>query len=137
MSLPRSSVRTAMPVSVVDASAVGALLFGEPTAERMAAAMEGYSLAAPTLLPYEVASICLKKIAAHAHEEQLILDALALFPGLDVKLLAVPPKAVVEIALRIKLTIYDASYLWLAAELGANLLTLDAALMRAWKRHRV
>ena len=126
-----------MPVSVVDASAVGALLFGEPNAERMAAAMEGQSLAAPTLLPYEVASICLKKIAARAHEEQLILDALALFPALDVKLLAVPPAAAVEIALRRKLTAYDASYLWLAAELGANLLTLDAALMRAWKRHRV
>ena len=37
---------------------------------------------------------------------------------------------------RRKLTAYDASYLWLAAELGANLLTLDAGLMRAWKRHR-
>ncbi len=126
-----------MPVSVVDASAVGALLFGEPAAERMAAAMEGQSLAAPTLLSYEVASICLKKIATHAHKEQLILDSLALFPALDVKLLAVPPTSAVEIALRRKLTAYDASYLWLAAELGANLLTLDAALMRAWKRHRV
>lgn len=126
-----------MPISVVDASAVGAILFGEPAAERMAAAMEGHSLAAPTLLPYEVASICTKKIAARAHEEQLILDALALFPSLDVKLFAVPPTAAGEIALRRKLTAYDASYFWLAAELGANLLTLDAALMRAWKRHRV
>ena len=125
-----------MPVSVVDASAVGALLFGEPSAGRMAAAMKGHSLAAPSLLPYEVASICLKKIAARAHEEQLILDALALFPALDVKLLAVPPTAAVQIALKRRLTAYDASYLWLAAELGANLLTLDAALMRAWRRHR-
>jgi len=125
-----------MPVSVVDASAIGALLFGEPAAERMAAAMEGHALAAPTLLPYEVASICLKKIAARPYEERLILDSLALFPALDVKLLVVPPVAAVEIALRCKLTAYDASYLWLAAELGARLLTLDAALMRAWKRHR-
>ena len=126
-----------MPVSVVDASAVGALLFGEPAAERMAAAMEGHSLAAPTLLPYEVASICLKKVAARAREEQLILDALALFPALDVRLLAVPPLAAVQVAQKRKLTAHDASYLWLAAELGANLLTLDAVLMRAWKRHRV
>lgn len=126
-----------MPVSVVDASAVGALLFGEPAAERMAAAMEGHALAAPTLLPYEVASICLKKIAARAHEERLIFDALTLFPALNVKLLAVPQIAAAEVALRRKLTAYDASYLWLAAELGAGLLTLDDALRRAWKRHRV
>ena len=125
-----------MPVSVVDASAIGALLFGEPAAERMAASMEGHALAAPTLLPYEVASICLKKISARAHEQRLILDALELFPALDVKLLEVPPTAAAEIALRRKLTAYDASYLWLAAELGASLLTLDNALMRAWKRHR-
>jgi len=126
-----------MPVSVVDASAVGALLFGEPAAERMAASMEGHALAAPTLLPYELASICLKKIVHHAHEERLIRDALALFPALDVRLLAVPPTAAAQIALQRKLTAYDASYLWLAAELGASLLTLDEALMRAWKRHRV
>jgi predicted nucleic acid-binding protein len=61
----------------------------------------------------------------------------ALFPALDVKLLAVPPTAAVQIALKRRLTAYDASYLWLAAELGASLLTLDAALTRAWKRHRV
>lgn len=126
-----------MPVSVVDASAVGALLFGEPVAEQIAAAMEGQELAAPTLLPYEVASICLKKIAARPHEKRLVLDALALFPALDVKLLGVPPTAAAKIALRRRLSAYDASYLWLAAELGASLLTLDNALARAWKRHCV
>jgi predicted nucleic acid-binding protein len=39
--------------------------------------------------------------------------------------------AVVEIALATRLTAYDASYLWLARELGAELVTLDGALERA------
>jgi predicted nucleic acid-binding protein len=125
-----------MPVSVVDASAVGALLFGEPQAERVATALEGRALAAPSLLPYEVASICAKKLAAHAPEEQMLLAALALFPSLSVALHAVPPAEAVSVARRRKLTTYDASYLWLATELGADLVTLDDTLARAWKRQR-
>lgn len=125
-----------MPVSVVDASAVGALLFGEPQAERVATAMEGRALAAPTLLPYEIASICAKKIAARPGEERLLLEALELFPSLNVALHGVSLAEAVSIARRRKLTTYDASYLWLAAEIGADLVTLDDALARAWKRQR-
>jgi predicted nucleic acid-binding protein len=125
-----------MPASVVDASAVGALLFGEPSAERVATALEGKDLAAPTLLPYEIASICAKKIAAHPGEERIHLEALELFPRLNVALHVVPPAEAVSIARRRKLTTYDASYLWLAAEMGADLVTLDDTLARAWKRQR-
>ena len=50
-------------------------------------------MAAPPLLPYEVACTRVKKFAANAHEEQSILDALALFSVLDVKLLVFRPKA--------------------------------------------
>ena len=125
-----------MPVSVVDASAVGALLFGEPSAERVATALEGKDLAAPTLLPYEIASICAKKIAARLGEEGILLEALELFPRLNVALHVVPLAEAVSIARRRKLTTYDASYLWLAAEMGADLVTLDDALARAWKRQR-
>jgi predicted nucleic acid-binding protein len=125
-----------MPVSVVDASAVGALLFGEPSAERVATALEGKDLAAPTLLPYEIASICAKKITARPGEERLLLEALALFPSLMVALHAVPPVEAVSVARRRKLTTYDASYLCLAMEMGAELVTLDDTLARAWKRQR-
>ena len=50
-----------MPVKVVDASALGALVFAEPEAEDMAGALSTAKLIAPTLMPYELASICLKK----------------------------------------------------------------------------
>jgi predicted nucleic acid-binding protein len=125
-----------MPVSVVDASAVGALLFGEPSAEGVATALEGKDLVAPTLLPYEIASVCAKKIAAHSGEERMLLEALAMFPSLNVVLHAVPPAEAVSIARRGRLTTYDASYLWLAGELGADLETLDDTLARAWRRQR-
>jgi predicted nucleic acid-binding protein len=47
---------------VVDASALAALLFGEPEGPAVARRMEGRPLLAPTLLRYEMASVCVKKI---------------------------------------------------------------------------
>jgi uncharacterized protein with PIN domain len=43
-----------MAVKVVDASALAALLFGEPEAERLGNAR----LAAPALLGFELANVC-------------------------------------------------------------------------------
>jgi len=51
-----------MPVKVVDASALGAVAFGEPEAEAVAALLSGSLLVAPLLLWFEFSSICLKKI---------------------------------------------------------------------------
>jgi len=51
-----------MAVKVVDASALAALLFGEPEAEAVADRLEGSSLFTPTLLGDEIASVCLKKL---------------------------------------------------------------------------
>ncbi len=39
-----------MPVRVVDASALGALLFGEPKAEEIAERLSGATLTAPAIL---------------------------------------------------------------------------------------
>lgn len=43
-----------MAVNVVDASAVAALLFGEPEAAAVAERLRGCDLAAPALLPFEI-----------------------------------------------------------------------------------
>ena len=51
-----------MPVQVVDASALGALLFGEPEAEKIADMLGSAKLAVPGLLEFEPASICLKSL---------------------------------------------------------------------------
>jgi hypothetical protein len=46
-----------MPVRVVDASALGTVVFGEPQAEEIAGLLKGALLFGPTLLPFEMASI--------------------------------------------------------------------------------
>jgi uncharacterized protein with PIN domain len=64
-------------VRVVDASALGALVFGEPEAERVAGLLSDGPLIAPALLVFELASICLKKTRAHPARKSLILEAFA------------------------------------------------------------
>ncbi len=59
-----------MPVRVVDASALGALVFGEPEAERIAATLKDSAIAAPSLIWFEMASICLRKINSHRQEKK-------------------------------------------------------------------
>ena len=44
-------------LAVVDASALGALLFGEPRAEEVARRLDRHPLVAPPLLRYELSSI--------------------------------------------------------------------------------
>ena len=56
-----------MSVRVVDASALGALVFGEPGAEEVVERMGHERLAAPALIWFEMASICRKKIRKHPH----------------------------------------------------------------------
>ena len=113
---------------VVDASALAALLFGEPDAEAIAERLADARLAAPTLLAFELANVCLVKCRRHPERGQALLAGLRLRRQLDVEDVAVDHDAVVELALETGLTAYDASYLWLTRRLGAELVTLDKAL---------
>jgi predicted nucleic acid-binding protein len=47
---------------------------------------------------------------------------------MEIQEIAVPPHPVLFLAEREGLTAYDASYLWLARELGVDLVSLDGAL---------
>ena len=58
---------------VVDASAVAALLFAEPKAEAIAESLGNAPLVAPTLLPYEVSSVCLKKLGRYPDQRAALL----------------------------------------------------------------
>jgi predicted nucleic acid-binding protein len=120
-----------MPVRVIDASALAAVLFGEPDGERVAELIADHSLVAPTLLPFEIANTCFQKIRRHPVERDKLLAALGVFARLDVALAPIDSDAVVRLAEKASLTAYDASYLWLAHELGAELVTLDTALTNA------
>ena len=120
-----------MPVRVVDASALGALVFGEPKAEEMANALSMGTIAAPALLWFELASIALRKMVTHPKQKDQILNAFQLGRHLAIEVVEVDHPEVIELARKADLTSYDASYLWLALHLGGELVTLDRKLMKA------
>lgn len=120
-----------MRATVVDASAIAAVLFDEPEAAPISASVKG-KLVAPTLLRYELASVCATKLIRYperANETSAryrLLDQLALDyaePDWD---------HLPYLAQRWALSAYDAAYLQLALALKAPLVTLDARLAAAW-----
>ncbi len=120
-----------MLVKVVDASAIGALLFGEPEGLNVAGRLSGSRLAAPELLFFEVASVCLKKLKRYPDRRQSILKAFEMLRRLAIESVEVDHAEVVLLAERNGLTAFDASYLWLARRLEAELVTLDQRLEKA------
>lgn len=122
---------TATDVRVVDASALAALLFGEPEADSVAARLEGARLVAPHLQAFELANVCVVKCIRHPDQRAALRQAFGLRVRLAIEELAVDHAGVVELALGTGLTAYDASYLWLARELSAPLVTLDRKLEQA------
>ena len=119
-----------MTVKVVDASAVAALIFGEPDAADIAARLRGSVLVAPNLLPFEIASVCLKKLRRHPVQQETLLAAHRLFGRMDISQTEVDQTEVVILAEQTGLTSYDACYLWLARRLQAELVTLNKQLAR-------
>jgi predicted nucleic acid-binding protein len=120
-----------MHATVVDASAVAAVLFDEPEAAPVAAGASG-RLVAPGLLRYEVANVCATKLirypdrAQELHARYRLLDQLAIdYAEPDWDLLP-------ALAQRWALSAYDAAYLQLALLLNAPLVTLDARLAAAY-----
>jgi predicted nucleic acid-binding protein len=120
-----------MPVKVIDASALAALLFGEPDADKVLARIEGNTLAAPALLPFEIASVCLKKMRLHPERGDLLLSALQMLPEMEIDSVEVDLPDAVLLAQETQLTIYDSAYLWLARTLECDLVTLDKHLASA------
>jgi predicted nucleic acid-binding protein len=116
---------------VVDASVIVALLFNELSQESVIPRLRGFSLHAPSLLGFEVANACLKKIRAVPGERRALLDAFSLLGELAIALETIDLGEAIVLAERTKLSLYDASYLWLAHALGTELVTLDGRLARA------
>jgi predicted nucleic acid-binding protein len=125
-----------MLVKVVDASAIGALLFGESEGPKIAGRLSGSHLVTPELLFFEVANVCLKKLKRYPDRRQSILKAFELLRRLTIESVEVDHAEIVLLAERNGLTACDASYLWLARRLEAELVTLDKRLEEAWSASR-
>ena len=118
---------------VVDASAMAAVVFQEPAFEDVVRELEGATVYAPTLLKFELANVAVIKARRHPTRAAQIFTALALAldDGSDLVWRDVDASDVALLAVATKTTAYDASYLWLAGTLGADLVTLDRRLAAA------
>jgi predicted nucleic acid-binding protein len=121
---------------VVDASALGSVVFGEPEAEEVADRLEDVVLVAPALLRFELANICWKKIRRHPEKRDALVAGHDLLEQMEVHEVEVRFGEVLELAESEAITAYDASYLWLARSLDLELVTLDRGLARAAARER-
>jgi predicted nucleic acid-binding protein len=117
---------------VVDASALAAIAFGEPAGEVVGRRLEGAAVFAPVLLKFELANTAWKKARRHPQDSAAIFRALATALndrwGIIWREVDIADTAFVAQALGV--SAYDASYLWLAGSLGADLVTLDEPLAR-------
>lgn len=118
---------------VVDASAMAAVIFQEPGFERVAERLDGATVSAPMLLKYELANVAVTMSERQPRDAARIIAALAvaLDDRSDINWHDVDAADVALIASTTGTTAYDASYLWLAGTLGADLITLDKRLARA------
>jgi predicted nucleic acid-binding protein len=116
---------------VADASALAALLFYEPRRLEAETRLEDASLHAPTLVDYELANVCLKKIRQRAAEADKLLTAFGELDNLPLTRHEVDFLDTIGLAQRKNISLHDASYLWLARRLGVELVTFDEKLERA------
>lgn len=123
-----------MSVTVVDASAVAAVLFDEPEAAPVMAVSVGRPLLAPGLLRYEMASICSAKLQREPKLAKTTLQRYRLFTGLDIEFVEPEWESLLLLARQWELSAYDAAYLQLALKHKAPLVTLDARLADAYDR---
>ena len=115
---------------VVDASAMAAILFGEPDGSTIAAHIDGETLLAPELIDYELANVGWKKIRRHPDRQGELTAAMSGWTHLAITRVRVPVADIVTLAVDTGLSAYDASYLWLALTRDVELVTLDERLAR-------
>ncbi|HZC46459.1 MAG TPA: type II toxin-antitoxin system VapC family toxin [Candidatus Acidoferrum sp.] len=119
-----------MPDRVVDASVIAAFAFGEARADEARDLIAEATLFAPEILPYEFASVALKKSRSLPSFRFDIAMRLRAALSLGVKLVRIPPLELIALSLKTNLTIYDAAYLEAARLVRCPLLTFDAKLAR-------
>lgn len=116
---------------VVDTSALAAIVFAEPRAREAEDMLKESKLFAPSLIRFEMAHICVKKMRERPKDGDLIFGQFELSQRMPIQLVQVNHTEVALLARKSKLSAYDASYLWLAREMNIPLVTLDKDLRKA------
>ncbi|HTW51202.1 MAG TPA: type II toxin-antitoxin system VapC family toxin [Stellaceae bacterium] len=120
-----------MAVKIVDASALAAVVFAEPDADRVAQQLADAILTAPALLQFELTNICRTKLRQFPGQRDILLDQFSIRSAIAVETREIDHDEAPGLAERFGLSAYDASYLWLAREFDAQRVTLDQRLARA------
>jgi predicted nucleic acid-binding protein len=113
---------------VVDASVIGAIVFGEPDADTLRVHLQRQTLIAPALIDFELANLTVKKMRRHPELAATALALLGVALRTPITRVQIASVEVAALAAQTGLTAYDASYLWLARSRDAELVTLDAEL---------
>jgi predicted nucleic acid-binding protein len=122
-------------IRVVDASAIAALVFGEQEKPWVEELTDEAELLAPPLLLFELGNICWKKLRRFPLQADVLL--LAWTTWCASALVKSEPTDRIQtliLAHENNLTFYDASYLCLARDRTADLISLDAKLVRAARK---
>jgi len=119
-----------MHVKVVDASIMAAWCFRESRSAEAFAILRDSELHAPPLLAYELASIARKKAIAYPDKMDIMIQALRTVLVLPVHWDEVNHIIVMQLAIETGLTTYDASYLYVARTINADLVTFDEQLAK-------
>lgn len=121
-----------MPAKVVDASVLSAIIFEEPRAEDADALVRGEELHAPALLAYELTHVAQKKASRVPSQRVAFEAALEAALLMNIRWSEVNHAPVLRLALDTGLSTYDASYLYVARRLSAELVTFNAQLQSVW-----
>jgi predicted nucleic acid-binding protein len=124
-----------MGASVVDASALAAVIFLEPAAAELVDQLQSATLVAPVLIEYELGNICWKKCRRYPQQASDLHKMYEKFASLSIQLHPVDRPQTLSLALKHNITYYDATYLWLSQRLGIPLISLDDELNRVARQH--
>ncbi|CAG0929235.1 MAG: tRNA(fMet)-specific endonuclease VapC [Rhodocyclaceae bacterium] len=119
------------PPVVVDSSVIAAIVFDESEQEDARRTLAGKQPVAPDLLRFEITNVGMNRLRQGKSRLEDALEGLEHFDDLAIEFAGIVLAPVLRMAARYKLSAYDASYLWLAAELRAPLVTFDKRLAAA------
>jgi predicted nucleic acid-binding protein len=116
---------------VIDASAILAVIIGEPERDRIVEMTGGHNLVGPGSIPWEIGNAFSSMLKQRRVSIDEARQGLSIFQSIAIRYLAVDLENALSIAHAANLYAYDAYFLDCAARHAAPLLTLDRPLRRA------
>jgi len=116
---------------VIDASAILAVIVGEPERDRIVEMTAGHNMVGPGSIPWEVGNAFSSMLKQHRVGIEEVRQGLTIFQSIAIRYLAVDMQNALSIAHAANLYAYDAYFLDCAERHAAPLLSLDRPLKRA------